>query len=96
MAGRRNNNRLLYDFQLTWGRRNPIDPMRGDFYKIALGLKGQTTITIGLEIYYHGINTVAFTIPDQIFSISDVTEEVFGYYILFTAEFMKVPVCSRV
>jgi AraC family transcriptional regulator, transcriptional activator of pobA len=70
------------------GLKKRLDPMRGDFYKIALGLKGKTAVTIGLEIYYHGINTVAFTMPDQIFSISNISEEIFGYYILFTAEFM--------
>jgi AraC family transcriptional regulator, transcriptional activator of pobA len=71
------------------GLKKRLDPMRGDFYKIALGLKGNTAITIGLEIYHHGVNTVAFTMPDQIFSISNVSEEFFGYYLLFTGEFMN-------
>jgi AraC family transcriptional regulator, transcriptional activator of pobA len=71
------------------GLKKRLDPMRSDFYKIALSLKGKTAITIGLEIYYHGINTVAFTMPDQVFSICNISEEVFGYYILFTAEFMN-------
>jgi AraC-like DNA-binding protein len=44
---------------------------------------------IGLEQFRHQPRTISFTVPHQIFQKNNISEDAFGYYLLFKSEFLQ-------
>jgi AraC family transcriptional regulator, transcriptional activator of pobA len=68
--------------------RAQIGPLKSQFYRVALCLRGEVTVECGLETYRHQRYTLHFNFPGQIFSLHDKTADMAAYYALFTADFM--------
>src|SRR5579859_7100046 len=78
------------DFELycSEGLRPAIGPLRSEFYRIGLTMRGHCDVQVGLEYYRHQPGTVNCTIPNQLFSKSNLSTDIFGYYILFNPGFL--------
>jgi AraC-like DNA-binding protein len=69
-------------------KRSPMGPFKSAFYRVSLTVRGSLEMDIGVEHYVHQPRTICFTYPNQIFSKRNASEDAFGYYILFTEEFI--------
>lgn len=65
-----------------------MGPLRSEFYRIGLTLRGTCDVQLGLEHYTHRTGTVNCTFPNQLFSKSNKSEDLFGYYLLFNPTFL--------
>jgi AraC family transcriptional activator of pobA len=65
-----------------------MGPLRSEFYRIGLTIRGSVDVQIGLEKYKHQPGTVNCTVPNQLFSKSNISADAFGYYILFNPGFL--------
>ena len=83
--------RFIPGFELysSRGLVGTVGPLRSEFYRISLTVTGSLDMQIGLEHYRHQPRTVAFTFPNQIFFKSGISDDAFGYYMLFKAEFLQ-------
>lgn len=63
-------------------------PLKSEFYRISITATGSLDMQIGLDHYLHQPRTLTFTFPNQIFSKSNFSKDVSGYYILFNADFL--------
>jgi AraC-like DNA-binding protein len=64
-------------------------PLKSNFYRMTITVTGSLNMRIGLDRYAHRPGTLAFTFPNQTFSTSDVSDDAFGYYMFFNAEFLN-------
>jgi AraC-like DNA-binding protein len=71
------------------GLTSSIGPLRCEFYRIGLTLRGTCDVQLGLEHYTHRPGTVNCTYPHQIFSKSNISKDLFGYYVLFNPPFLE-------
>ena len=62
--------------------------MRCDFYRIGLVLRGRCELQMGLEHFAQSAGTVNCSFPNQLFSKTDISEDIFGYYLLFNPGFL--------
>jgi len=78
------------DFELysSEGLHSAIGPLRSEFYRIGLTVRGHCDVQLGLEHYIHQAGTVNCTIPNQLFSKSNISADIFGYYVLFNPGFL--------
>jgi AraC family transcriptional regulator, transcriptional activator of pobA len=78
------------DFEIysTEGLAPGMGPLRSAFYRIGLTIRGGCDVQLGLEQYRHRPGTVNCTIPNQLFSKSNVSADAFGYYVLFNPGFL--------
>lgn len=76
-------------FELYSGRgvAHTVGPLRSDFYRISITVKGTLDMQIGLQHHKLKSRTIAFTFPNQLF-YKRITAEASGYYILFNASFL--------
>ena len=65
-----------------------IGPMRRDFYHVGLVLRGYCDIQLGLEHFAQTGGTVTCSFPNQLFSKSNISNDIFGYYVLFNPGFL--------
>lgn len=70
------------------GLRQKIGPIKSTFYRIGFGVSGTVEIHCGLEQFHFTPGCIAFTIPGQIFSLHDKSEDLLAYYMLFTEDFI--------
>jgi len=84
------------DFELysSDGLTSSMGPLRSEFYRIGLTLRGTCDVQLGLEHYQHRPGTVNCTYPHQIFSKSNISKDIFGYYLLFNPPFPE-PMIAR-
>jgi len=75
----------IKDFELysSEGLTSSMGPLRSEFYRIGVTLRGSCDVQLGLEHYKHQPGTVNCTYPNQIFSKSNISEDAFGYYLMF-------------
>ena len=66
-----------------------VGPLRSAFYRLSLTVEGTLDMQIGLDHYRHQNRTIAFTFPNQIFSKNNISADAWGYYVLFTADFLE-------
>jgi AraC family transcriptional regulator, transcriptional activator of pobA len=80
----------IKDFELysSDGLTASMGPLRSEFYRIGLTLRGSCDVQLGLEHYQHRAGTVNCTFPNQLFSKSNISKDVFGYYLLFNPCFL--------
>ena len=80
----------IKDFELysSEGLKSSMGPLRSEFYRIGLTLRGSCDVQLGLEHFQHRAGTVNCTFPNQIFSKSNISKDIFGYYILFNPGFL--------
>lgn len=71
------------------GLRPAVGPLKSDFYRISITLSGSVDVQLGLEQFKHQPGTLSFTFPGQVFSKSNIAADTFGYYILFSADFLQ-------
>ncbi len=69
-------------------RLHTMGPLRSDFYRIGLVLRGHCDIQLGLEHFVQVPGTVNCTFPNQLFSKWNISDDIFGYYILFNPGFL--------
>ncbi len=69
--------------------RKKIDHIKTSYFRISLTRKGNAIFDIGLEKYQPYRNYILFGIPDQIFSLHDVSDDFHAYYMLFTEKFIS-------
>lgn len=77
-----------FELYSSSGLVRSIGPLRSAFYRISFTVTGTLDMQIGLEHYRHQPRTVACTYPNQIFLKNNISEDAFGYYLLFTASFL--------
>lgn len=80
----------IKDFELysSDGLTASMGPLRSEFYRIGLTLRGHCDVQLGLEHFTHQPGTVNCTIPNQLFSKSNISPDIFGYYVLFNPGFL--------
>jgi len=66
-----------------------MGPLRSAFYRISISVAGTLDMQIGLEHYRHQPRTISFTIPNQIFQKNNISNDAFGYYMLFKPAFLQ-------
>ncbi|MET3877392.1 helix-turn-helix domain-containing protein [Chitinophaga sp. OAE865] len=71
------------------GLRPAVGPLKSDFYRISITLRGSVDVQLGLEQFKHRPGTLSFTFPGQVFSKSNISADTFGYYILFDTDFLQ-------
>jgi len=81
----------IKDFELysSEGLTRSMGPLRSEFYRIGVTMRGSCDVQLGLEHYQHQPGTVNCTYPNQIFSKSNISEDAFGYYVLFNPPFLE-------
>ena len=77
-----------FELYSSQGLRKSMGPLRSEFYRIGLTLRGSCDVQLGLEHFVHQAGTVNCTFPNQIFSKSNISEDLFGYYLLFNPGFL--------
>ncbi len=80
----------IADFELycSEGLAQSMGPLKSAFYRVGLTLRGSCDVQLGLEHYTHRSGTVNCTFPDQVFSKSNLSDDLFGYYMLFNPGFL--------
>jgi AraC family transcriptional activator of pobA len=69
-------------------RMQPMGPFRCDFYRIGLVLRGSCHLQMGLEHFIQTPGTVNCSFPNQVFSKTEISPDIFGYYVLFNPGFL--------
>lgn len=70
-------------------KRTAMGPFRSAFYRVSITITGTVDMQIGLETYTLQPYTLAFTYPNQVFSKRNLSPDGWGYYALFTEEFLS-------
>ncbi|SJZ62977.1 AraC-type DNA-binding protein [Chitinophaga eiseniae] len=78
-----------FELYSSEGVRAQMGPLKSDYYRISISVRGVTEIQLGLEDFTHGTGTVSFTFPGQIFSKRGLSDDAFGYYLLFEPAFLE-------
>lgn len=69
-------------------RMHPMGPLRCDFYRIGLVLRGSCELQMGLEHFSQTPGVVNCSFPNQLFSKKNISEDIFGYYAHFNPGFL--------
>ena len=68
--------------------KKSIGPVKTEYFRMGLIRRGMVTLNIGLESFSAVRNGIIFGFPGQIFSLRDISEDFFCYYMLFKEEFL--------
>ncbi len=71
------------------GLKEHIGPHKAQYYRIGIGLKGSIKIDSTIRTMTHFGPFISFTIPGQVFSIFDKSDDFFSYYLLFSEKFIQ-------
>lgn len=69
--------------------KKKIGPLKSQFFRIGFCRKGSLQVDFGLETFTHTADTIHFNFPGQLFCMDNVSDDMYSYYILFTADFME-------
>ncbi len=69
--------------------KSKIGPLKSQFYRIGFCRRGSLEVNFGLETFTHVKDTIHFNFPGQLFSMDEVSDDMFSMYILFTAAFIE-------
>jgi AraC-like DNA-binding protein len=73
----------------TTGIRPVIGPLKAGAYRVGFTVTGSVEVELGLEQFTHQPGSINLTAPGQLFSFRNASEDFFGYYMLFTPEFLE-------
>lgn len=79
-----------FELYSSKGLIGSVGPLKSDFYRMSITCQGTLDMQIGLELYEHRPGTVSFTYPNQLFAKNNISEDAFGYYMLFSRDFLDV------
>lgn len=74
--------------------KSKIGPLKSQFYRIGFCRQGSLQVDFGLETFTHSKDTIHFNFPGQLFSLNNVSDNMYSMYILFTAEFIETLIPS--
>lgn len=77
-----------FEIYSSEGLLSSVGPMRSLFFRVSICVTGALDMKIGLEDYDVRERSMSFTYPNQIFAKNNIRPGSFGYYILFSAEFL--------
>jgi AraC-like DNA-binding protein len=82
--------KVIKGFELysSEGLKPTLGPLKSEFYRISITIRGSVDVQLGLEHFRHRAGTISFTFPNQVFSKNIIKKDTFGYYILFNADFL--------
>ncbi|SHM46831.1 AraC family transcriptional regulator [Chitinophaga sp. CF418] len=85
------NNKRLPGFEIysTDGMIPDYGPAKSGFFRFGILINGSLRIQLGLEHFEAGAGTINFSIPGQIHAKSNVSQDIFGYYLLFEESFIQ-------
>ncbi|PSL35529.1 helix-turn-helix domain-containing protein [Chitinophaga ginsengisoli] len=85
------SNKRLSGFEIysTEGMIPDYGPAKSGFYRFGILTQGSLHVQLGLEHFDISGCAVNFSIPGQIHAKSNVSPDVFGYYLLFEDSFIK-------
>jgi AraC family transcriptional regulator, transcriptional activator of pobA len=69
--------------------KGKIGPLKSEFFRIAICLRGTVDVDCGLETFHHQTNTIHFNFPNQPFSLYNKSDDMFAYYMLFNEAFIE-------
>jgi AraC-like DNA-binding protein len=69
--------------------RTKIGPLKSQFFRIGFCRKGSLQVDFGLETFTHTADTIHFNFPGQLFSMDNVSADMYSMYILFTTGFIE-------
>lgn len=78
-----------FELYSSEGLIGSVGPLRSDFHRMSITIDGTLDMQIGLEDYRHQPRTVSFTYPNQVFAKNNISADAFGYYMLFSSEFLS-------
>ncbi len=83
--------KMIEGFELysNEGLLRSIGPLKSDFYRISIHIKGTLDMQIGLEHFKHVPQTIAFTHINQVFAKRNISDDFLCYYILFKKDFLR-------
>ncbi|MBC8034230.1 MAG: AraC family transcriptional regulator [Chitinophagaceae bacterium] len=71
------------------GLLRSIGPLKSEFYRISIHIKGTLDMQIGLEHFKHSPQTIAFTHINQVFAKSNISDDFLCYYLLLKKDFLR-------
>jgi AraC-like DNA-binding protein len=74
--------------------KSKIGSLKSQFYRIGFCRQGSLQVDFGLETFTHSKDTIHFNFPGQLFSLGNVSDDMYSIYILFTAEFIETLIPS--
>ncbi|MGY3211825.1 helix-turn-helix domain-containing protein [Mucilaginibacter sp. HD30] len=78
-----------FELYSSKGLVGSVGPLKSDFYRMSITCRGTLDMQIGLEHYQHQPGTVSFTHPQQLFAKNNISKDAFGYYMLFSRDFLN-------
>lgn len=78
-----------FELYSSVGLKSSMGPLKSAFYRASITISGSVEVQLGLEHFTHRPGTIGFTALNQIFSKKNISKDLFGYYLLFTAEFLQ-------
>jgi AraC family transcriptional regulator, transcriptional activator of pobA len=78
-----------FEIYSTDGLKDSYGPAKSNFYRIGILLSGSLDMQIGLEQFHAIPGSINFSIPGQVHSKWNISEDLFGYYILLEASFLE-------
>jgi len=78
-----------FEIYSTEGLKDNYGPAKSDFYRVGLLLDGCLDMQIGLEQFHATPGSINFSMPGQVHSKWNISEDISGYYILFEATFLE-------
>lgn len=78
-----------FELYSSVGLKSSMGPLKSTFYRISITICGTVEVQLGLEHFVHRPGTVGFTALNQVFSKKNISDDLFGYYILFNPGFLS-------
>ncbi|SDP20843.1 AraC-type DNA-binding protein [Mucilaginibacter sp. OK268] len=78
-----------FEMYSSEGLIGAVGPLKSDFYRVSVTVQGTLDMQIGLDHYKHQPRTISLTYPNQIFAKNNISPDAFGYYMLFSSDFLN-------
>ncbi|MBA4167790.1 MAG: helix-turn-helix transcriptional regulator [Chitinophagaceae bacterium] len=78
-----------FELYSSEGLIGSVGPLKSAFYRVSVTVQGTLDMQIGLDDYRHQPRTISLTCPNQIFAKNNISADAFGYYMLFSSEFLN-------
>lgn len=78
-----------FELYSSEGLIGSVGPLKSAFYRISITVEGTLDMKIGLDVYQHQPRTISLTYPNQVFAKNNISADAFGYYMLFSPDFLN-------
>ena len=78
-----------FELYSSEGLIGSVGPLKSNFYRISITIAGTLDMKIGLDVYQHQPRTISLTYPNQVFAKNNISADAFGYYMLFSPDFLN-------